>query len=314
MRQLFAASLALILLCPSLLPAAEDDPVQTLIDQAAVSVGEGDHDRAADLLERALRIEPRNAAIWHDLAQVRMHQGRYREAITLAERSDGFAGDNPGLRERNAHLVATAWQLAGDSGIARVAEQTPAQPVTRAPEASAHRPDDAGVRPEAGDRERNLASAPLQPLPDRSVPPPWYTPPPAFADPALAPSMDFVDLGLAVLSGLLGASALPSPGYGQYAPPADPYDYAPPPRQRSQSPELRFDLAPGLGVSIRLPAAMTESDPAAAALLNRFGDYLDRRGDAGYDSERAWRPGKHPKHRKYRHGKPHKNKSNRHRH
>lgn len=65
-------------------------------------------ERAAALLERALRIEPRNAFLWHRLAKIRLQQGRYGMAESLAEKSNALAGDNETLQQRNAELIDSA--------------------------------------------------------------------------------------------------------------------------------------------------------------------------------------------------------------
>jgi len=69
-------------------------------------------ERAAALLERALRIEPRNAQLWHRLAQVRLQQGQYYLAESLAQKSNALAGDDIHLQEKNTRLLKQARALA----------------------------------------------------------------------------------------------------------------------------------------------------------------------------------------------------------
>ncbi len=69
-------------------------------------------ERAAALLERALRIEPRNATLWHRLAQVRLQQGQYHLAASLAQKSNALAGDDVQLKEKNTRLLKQARALA----------------------------------------------------------------------------------------------------------------------------------------------------------------------------------------------------------
>ena len=69
-------------------------------------------ERAAALLERALRIEPRNATLWHRLAQVRLRQGQYHLAASLAQKSNALAGDDVQLKEKNTRLLKQARALA----------------------------------------------------------------------------------------------------------------------------------------------------------------------------------------------------------
>lgn len=96
--------------------------VVALLDNAAQHVGAGELDKAAAALERALRIEPRNAGIWHDLGQIRLHQRDYAQAESLASKSNSLAGNNNGLRARNWRLIATARRAGGDGGGADAAE------------------------------------------------------------------------------------------------------------------------------------------------------------------------------------------------
>ena len=63
---------------------------------------------AAATLERALRIEPRNARLWHELAQVRLRQRDYAQAESLAARSNTLAGSDAELRAMNDRLVEEA--------------------------------------------------------------------------------------------------------------------------------------------------------------------------------------------------------------
>ena len=95
-------------------PAAglgQQQPLEALLDTTARQVEQGDFDQASATLERALRIAPHNALVWHLLGQVRMHQARYQEAIAMADKSNGFTGKGDPLREQNAHLINVARQL-----------------------------------------------------------------------------------------------------------------------------------------------------------------------------------------------------------
>ncbi|MGH8691578.1 MAG: tetratricopeptide repeat protein, partial [Burkholderiales bacterium] len=63
---------------------------------------------AAASLERALRIEPRNPRLWHELAQLRFRQRDYAQAESLATRSDTWAGNDGELRAANQRLIEEA--------------------------------------------------------------------------------------------------------------------------------------------------------------------------------------------------------------
>lgn len=113
-------------------PAVEQPPtdisrqgnpaVVALLDSAADYVSSGELEKAAASLERALRIEPKNASIWHDLGQIRLHQRQYEQAESLAAKSNSLAGNNDSLRIRNWRLIAAARRAMGDATGADAAE------------------------------------------------------------------------------------------------------------------------------------------------------------------------------------------------
>lgn len=86
--------------------------VIALLDRAQQDSAGGRRDAAGASLERALRIEPRNPWLWHELAQIRLSQGQYAQAITLARKSISFAG-------QDKHLLAQNWKVIGDARVAQ---------------------------------------------------------------------------------------------------------------------------------------------------------------------------------------------------
>jgi hypothetical protein len=79
--------------------------VVVLLDQASRQVRAGSPERAAATLERALRIEPKNARLWHRLAVLRFQQGQYTLAESLAAKSSTLAKGDWNLKKRNADLI-----------------------------------------------------------------------------------------------------------------------------------------------------------------------------------------------------------------
>ena len=71
-------------------------------------------DSAANSIERALRIEPRNAALWSALAEVKYDQGDDRSTLQLAAKSNTLSGQNHQLRRKNWLLMANSHQRLGD--------------------------------------------------------------------------------------------------------------------------------------------------------------------------------------------------------
>lgn len=104
--------------------ARSDKPAVTkLTRKAEAASADGNHARAVELLERALRLSPRKPGLWQNLAVVRYRQGRYAEAETLAARSNRLADADPELRRRNWSLIAAARRQRGDADGAREARQ-----------------------------------------------------------------------------------------------------------------------------------------------------------------------------------------------
>jgi predicted Zn-dependent protease len=86
--------------------------VIALLDRAQTDNESGQREAAGASLERALRIEPRNPWLWLELAQVRLAQGQYAQAITLAGKSNSFAG-------RQRRVQAENWQVIGQARVAQ---------------------------------------------------------------------------------------------------------------------------------------------------------------------------------------------------
>lgn len=97
--------------------------VQSLLRSAEEQERERDLVGAVGTLERALRIEPRNAHLWHRLADLRFQQGRYTQAAGLAEKSLALAGGDSVLKRDNWRLIADSRRAAGDDAGAREAER-----------------------------------------------------------------------------------------------------------------------------------------------------------------------------------------------
>lgn len=118
---------------------ASTDPMQrqavvTLLDDAAKQVEQHQFDRAAASLERALRIDAKDAEIWHLLGQVKLYQGQYAQAEAMAAKSNFLATDNPSLQARNTRLLALARQPSAISGPPSLARApTPLSPIEPTP-------------------------------------------------------------------------------------------------------------------------------------------------------------------------------------
>ena len=106
---------------PPPLSARESMAVAGLLETARADSNAGRLAEAAAGLERALRIEPRNPRLWHELARVRLKQGQFAQAESVAARSNSWAGDDRGLRAENWRLIAQSREARGDREGAKAA-------------------------------------------------------------------------------------------------------------------------------------------------------------------------------------------------
>jgi tetratricopeptide (TPR) repeat protein len=104
-------------------PRAENVAIAGLMDTARADAAAGRLANAAATLERALRIEPRNPRLWQELARVRLKQGQYAQAESVAARSNSWAGSDNALRAENWRLIAEAREARGDAEGARQARE-----------------------------------------------------------------------------------------------------------------------------------------------------------------------------------------------
>jgi predicted Zn-dependent protease len=97
--------------------------VVALLDTADKRANAGNLDSAAVVLERALRLEPHNPLLWHRLAQLRLQQGQFTQAVNLAAKSNALAGSNRQLQASNWATIAQAKEKLGDANAARAARE-----------------------------------------------------------------------------------------------------------------------------------------------------------------------------------------------
>jgi len=106
---------------PAVTPPKENVAIAGLMETARTESAAGNLSGAAASLERALRIEPRNPRLWHELARVRSRQGQHAQAESVAARSNSWAGDDRALRAENWRLIAESRRARGDSEGAKAA-------------------------------------------------------------------------------------------------------------------------------------------------------------------------------------------------
>jgi predicted Zn-dependent protease len=84
---------------------ANSPAVVELLGNARAAMDESRWFDAAQSIERAIRIEPHNSALWHELAQVRFAQGDYEQAMQLATRSNVLLDSRSSLKAKNDELI-----------------------------------------------------------------------------------------------------------------------------------------------------------------------------------------------------------------
>lgn len=97
-------------------PVAErGEPVNpatlALRDESAVAARDGNSRQAVALLERAIRIEPRNPALWSDLARIQVNAGDIARAEQSARKAIALAGSS---RRPRLDVERAAWLVIAD--------------------------------------------------------------------------------------------------------------------------------------------------------------------------------------------------------
>jgi tetratricopeptide (TPR) repeat protein len=76
--------------------------------QATTQVRQGRLDLAAATLERGLRIAPKDAMLWSQLAEIKLQQHQYLQARTLAEKSNSLASSYTDIMQKNKRIIEEA--------------------------------------------------------------------------------------------------------------------------------------------------------------------------------------------------------------
>ena len=77
-------------------------------DRAASLLRSGQPAAAAQVLERGLRIAPKDGYLWSQLAEVRLGQGRRNQALALAKKSNSLARGDRLLQQKNQQIINQA--------------------------------------------------------------------------------------------------------------------------------------------------------------------------------------------------------------
>lgn len=105
----------------TLAAAGAGAPVLSLARQAQQSRAAGQHEAALGQLQRALRIEPKNAFLWHEIASTHLTLKHPSQAESSAQKSTSLARGNLWLEAENWRLIASARRLLLDTTGAEAA-------------------------------------------------------------------------------------------------------------------------------------------------------------------------------------------------
>jgi len=97
--------------------------VVALLEDADARIESGDHASAAATLERALRLEPKNAMLWYRLGLIRLKQKNWQQAINSAKKSNSLSAGDYELQTENWKLISDANSGAGNISGARLATE-----------------------------------------------------------------------------------------------------------------------------------------------------------------------------------------------
>lgn len=95
-------------------PPASRQAVLDLLEQSKSAMQEGEYQDAEGLLKRALRIEPGNAWLWHNMAVLKFYQEDYQQAIQQALKSNNLGKNSPELRSNNSKVIKQSYIELGE--------------------------------------------------------------------------------------------------------------------------------------------------------------------------------------------------------
>jgi len=96
--------------------------VLALIKKARVDAIAGHIEKAMLRLERAARIEPTNATVWHYMAKLFLQQENYKQASGYAAKSNSLATGSKNLTIDNWRIIAHARYRQGNTKDAQQAQ------------------------------------------------------------------------------------------------------------------------------------------------------------------------------------------------
>lgn len=112
----------------------QNPAVKTLLAEAGEAENQGRYDDAALLLERALRIQPRDPQLLQQMAEVQIQKQDYEQALNFAVRSYDSGPRVGEICARNWRTISVAREHLGDARGSREAQDRVAQCISARPE------------------------------------------------------------------------------------------------------------------------------------------------------------------------------------
>lgn len=112
----------------------QNPAVKNLLAEAGEAETQGRYDEASLLLERALRIQPRDPELLQQMAEVQLHKGDYEQALNFAVRSYDSGPRVGEICARNWRTIGVARERLGDGSGSREAEQRAGQCMSKPPD------------------------------------------------------------------------------------------------------------------------------------------------------------------------------------
>ena len=100
----------------------QNEGVQDLSGQARQAEQAGEYERAASILQRALRLKPKDPELLQHMAEVQLQQKNYEQALNFASRSYDIGPRVGELCSRNWRTISVAREKLNDPTGAREAE------------------------------------------------------------------------------------------------------------------------------------------------------------------------------------------------
>lgn len=111
----------------------QNPAVKSLLQEAREAEAKGDYDVAADKLERALGIQPRDPETLQNMAEIQLYKKDYEQALSFATLSYDTGPRVGEMCSRNWHTISVVRDYAGDANGAAQAKHRAAECINSKP-------------------------------------------------------------------------------------------------------------------------------------------------------------------------------------